>query len=351
MEPNPAMVFSRILVRAPNWVGDAIISLPAFHALRARFPGAHLAVLARPWVADVYRRDGAADNVIPYTAPVGARGLAAKWGAARSLRPGRFDCAILLQNAFEAAMLAFLARIPRRIGYDRDGRGILLTNPIPVPRPGEIGRHESCYYLELLRRAEIIGEVPAVGEIRLGNAEVAREQGARRLAGSGIDGPLVGVSPGAAFGSAKRWPPERFAAAAVRVASALGGPVALFGAAADAGVCAEVERGIMQAGVKAHNLAGRTSLGEFIELAAACRVFLTNDSGAMHVAAALAVPTVAVFGPTDHLGTGPVGPWTRVVVEPVDCAPCKLRECPIDHRCMLRVAPERVAEAALDLLK
>jgi heptosyltransferase-2 len=156
------------------------------------------------------------------------------------------------------------------------------------------------------------------------------------------------VSPGAAFGSAKRWLPERFAEAADRVARELGGTVAIFGSKDERELCASVAAAIA---APARNFAGETSLAEFIDLAAACRVYLTNDSGAMHIASALGVPTVAVFGATNEVTTGPTGPLARVIREPVECSPCLQRECPIDHRCMTRVESARVAQAALDLLR
>ena len=307
-------------------------------------------VLARPWVAGIYSREPFADRVIPYTARKGARDPGGKWRLAKSLKAERFDCAILLQNAFEAALIAWLARIPRRIGYGRDGRGLLLTDAIPVPLPGEIERHESHYYLELLRRAGIIDSVERVEAIRLDGAKAAAECGRKRFDEAGLAGPVIGVSPGAAFGSAKRWYPERFAETAARLAGSESMDVALFGSAAKQNLCESVAGQIREAGAGVHNFAGRTALGEFIEMAAACRIFLTNDSGAMHIASALGVPTVAVFGATDHAATGPTGPLSRVVLEPVDCAPCKLRECPIDHRCMTRVSVDRVLDEVQALL-
>ena len=345
------MGWQRILIRATNWVGDAVMSLPALQAVRRRFPEAEITVLARPWVADLYRREPFADRVLLYEARPGARDWRGKWRAARSLRLEGFDAAILLPNSFEAALIAWLARIPKRIGYRRDGRGPLLTDGAPRPRPGEIPRHESYYYLEMLRRAGLIEELPRVNEICLDGAAEARERGRERLREAGLGPDVIGVSPGAAFGSAKRWLPERFAQAATQVAQARGLAVAVFGSAGEREICERVARGIEAAGAAARNFAGRTSLAEFIELAAACRLFLTNDSGAMHVAAALGTPTVAVFGSTDPEATGPLGRHARIVREPVDCAPCKLRECPIDHRCMTRIEAARVAEAALQLLK
>lgn len=338
------MPFDKILVRATNWVGDAVISLPALRALRERFPRSEISILAKPWVADLYGREPFCDRLIPYTADT----FGAKWGVAKELRAGHFDAAILLQNAFEAAALAFAARIPERIGYARDGRSPLLTRAIPVPRAGEIPRHERFYYLELLRRAGILDAMPENDLIRLDGAGAAREAGARRFREMGLGEVVIGISPGAAYGTAKRWLPERFAEAAMRVAGQLGASIAIFGAQSERDLCATVANAVH---VPVRNFAGETTLAEFIELAAACRVYLTNDSGAMHIASALGIPTVAIFGATDDTTTGPTGPLSRVVREQVECSPCLKRECPIDHRCMTRVSAVRVAETALDLLK
>ena len=338
------MEYPKILVRATNWVGDAVMSLPALRAIRERFPAAEISILAKPWVADLYRRESFCDRLIPYPAP----GLASKWRTARKLRASKFDCAILLQNAFEAAAIACVAGIPERIGYARDGRSALLTKAIAVPRPGEIPLHQRFYYLELLRRAGIIDQLPSSDLIRLEGAPEARVTGIARFRELTLGDCVIGVSPGAAYGSAKQWLPERFADAANRVASELGAAVAIFGSKDERELCEAVAAAIHP---QVKNFAGETTLAEFIDLAAACRVYLTNDSGAMHIASALGVPTVAVFGATDDVATGPTGPLARVIREKVECSPCLLRECPIDHRCMSRVNAARVAEAALDLLK
>ena len=338
------MSCQNILVRATNWVGDAVMSLPALRALRQRFPQAHIAILAKPWVADLYRREHVCDELIPYT----AKTLPEKWTAARALRTNNFNTAILLQNAFEAAAIAYLAGIPERFGYARDGRGFLLTHAISVPQRGEIPRHERFYYLELLRRAGVLDSLPASDSIRLESAPLARAAGQDRFRQLGLGDVVIGVSPGAAYGTAKRWLPERFAEAASRVANEHSASVAVFGSASERALCQSVADAIA---VPVRNLAGETTLAEFIDLAAACRVYLTNDSGAMHIASALGVPTVAVFGATDDQTTGPTGPLARVVREAVECSPCLKRECPIDHRCMTRISAARVAETALDLLK
>ncbi len=323
------MDYKNILIRATNWVGDAVMSLPALRVIRERFPHAHIAVLAKPWVADLYRRETFADEVIPYDR--------SRWEIAGALRKRKFDCAILLQNAFDAALIAWLARIPVRIGYSRDARRLLLTRAVKVPLRGEIPRHERFYYLELLRRSGIIDSLPESEAIHLeagGRKEVRR---------------MIGVSPGAAYGTAKQWLPERFAEAAAKIAIERGAQIALFGSAAERELCVRIADQLKKHTVT--NYAGKTSLGEFIDLASQCEIFLTNDSGAMHIASALGVPTIAIFGATDDIGTGPTGPLARVIRESVECSPCLLRECPIDHRCMTRVSADRVAEEALKLIR
>jgi heptosyltransferase-2 len=321
--------FSSILIRATNWVGDAVMSLPALRVIRERFPRAYVAVLAKPWVADLYKRESFADEVIVYDAT-------SSWRTGLALRPRRFECAILLQNAFEAAWIAWLAGIPQRIGYNRDGRGLLLTRAVKVPALGEIPRHERFYYLELLRRARLIDKLPTCDAIHL--TPPGSRNGKR----------LIGISPGAAYGTAKRWLPERFAEAAAKLAAARGASIALFGSGSERPLCEQVAQQLQ--GFEVTNYAGQTSLAQFIELAGGCELFLTNDSGAMHIASALGVPTVAVFGATDDTATGPTGSKACVVREAVECSPCLLRECPIDHRCMTRVPAGRVVEEAFRLL-
>lgn len=340
------MAWTKILVRATNWVGDAVLSLPALRAIRERNPLAHIAVLARPWVAGLYSRERICDEHV-----VAPRTWSGRLRLARVLRKRRFDVVILLPNSFEAALVARLAGIRERIGYDRDGRGILLSAAIPPPKPGDIPRHESFYYLELLRRAGIIPELPAAAPILLEGVEEARRKGRERLEAMGFRQPVVGISPGAENSRAKQWPPERFVEAARLLAEPLGAAVALFGSPAEQRLGRAVAEQIRRNGGRVLNLAGETTLEQFVEMAAACRVFLSNDSGAMHVASALGVPTVAVFGPTDSVATAPAGPLVRIVRQQVDCSPCMLRDCPIDHRCMTAVSAEQVAQAALELVK
>ena len=305
------------------------MSLPALRAIRGRFPKARIMILAKPSVADLYIHESFADEIILYH-------LQSSWRIGHELRGRQFDCAILLQNAFEAAWIAWLAKIPTRIGYKRDGRQLLLTSAVDVPKPGEIPSHERFYYLELLRRAGLIDALPSSDSIQLASRTASLQKR------------VIGVSPGAAYGGAKRWLPERFAEAAGAVAEARGASIALFGTKSERALCDEVAR--LLNGHEVTNYAGETTLAQFIDLAAGCELFLTNDSGSMHIASALGLPTVAIFGATDDMATGPTGLNARVVRHPVDCSPCLLRECPIDHRCMTRVSSDRVVQEALQLL-
>ena len=342
----------KLLVRATNWLGDAVMSLPALREIRRAHEGWRIAVLARPWIADLYAREDICDRIVVYENRGRHKGLKGKRRLARELRAEKFDRAILLQNAFDAALLAWAARIPERIGYARDGRGLLLTNGIPVADRGGAPAHQRFYYLDLVRRAGSPAAVSACGDIRLDGAEAAAAAGRERWRRRGLPvAPWIGVSPGAAYGGAKRWLPERFAAAARELAGELDAQVAVFGSPAETTAARSIASAV---GKRGHCLAGETSLAEFIELVASCRLYLANDSGPMHVAAALGVPTVAVFGATDPTATGPSASWAKVIREPVACAPCFLRECPIvepiAHPCMRGVEAARVIAAARSLL-
>ena len=332
-----------LIVRATNWVGDAVMSIPALNAIRAKWPQAEITVLARPWVADLYRDQSFANRVISLADsnrnPLGTERTAGE------LRHEKFDCALLLQNAFSAAWLAWRARIPERIGYARDGRSSLLTRAIPVPRPGETPRHESYYYLELLKRAGWLGELPTVEEIRLHVPPSATEKAEAKLQSAGVRAGAmrIALAPGAAYGSAKCWLPERFAAVADSLVEDFGADVIFFGTASETDVSRQI---IAKMRHRPISLVGQTPIGELPALFSRCRLFLGNDSGAMHVAAAVGVHVVAVFGSTDPGGTAPMTPRRTLVRHPVSCSPCFLRECPIDHRCMIRVETAEVHDAA-----
>lgn len=339
----------KILVRATNWVGDAVLSIPALAAIRARWPGAEISILARPWVADIYRGQPYVDRLIPFENKGRHRGLAGIERLAGELRRERFDSAVLLQNAFEAAWIAWRSGIPERIGYARDARGWLLTRAVPVPGPGEAPAHEAYYYLELLRRAGWLDKLPDAGNIRLRveAAALERAEDALVAAGSRRGALRIAFATGAAYGTAKCWPAERYAQLAGRLIAEFGADVILFGAASEAAVAARVA----SAERRAIDLAGKSAIGDLPALLARCNIFIGNDSGAMHVAAAVGLPVIVVFGPTDPGGTAPLTPQLAIVQQRVACSPCFLRRCPIDHRCMTGVSVDAVFAVARPLLR
>jgi heptosyltransferase II len=340
----------KILIRATNWVGDAIMALPALRVVRGRFPDAKIAIVARPYVADIYRGQEICDELISYD-PKGAHaGLSGRERLAKELRAQKLDVALLLQNAFDAAWLAWRAGIPERIGYARDCRSLLLTKSIPVPRRGEIPPHEQFYYLELLRRAGWIDLLPDEHHIqlRVGEAQRLRAEETLAAAGARRNVPRIAIAAGASYGSAKCWPPVCFADFVNRYRRHTDSDVILFGTAAEQQVADAIASGITGPVIR---LIGKTAIADLPALLSRCQLFVGNDSGAMHVAAAVGLPVVAIFGPTDPYGTAPITPHCTVVQEKPYCSPCFLRRCPIDHRCMTSVKPEAVEAAARGWLR
>ena len=329
-------------MRGPNWIGDAVMCEPAIAALRRLFPNAELTLLVKPVVAELFKGHPDVAHILVYDDHGQHAGLTGKWRLANALRRGRFDLAILFQNAFEAALLAFLAGVPSRYGYATDGRRLLLSDPVPRPGRGA-SSHQVEYYLGMLRPLGCEERAASPRLVLFREEETAM---ARRLTESGISGAelLIGVNPGSTYGGAKRWLPERFAETADRLAGQLNAKVLIVGARGEEPL-AQAIAGQIKA--KTVVLSGRTSVRELMAAVKRCAVFITNDTGPMHIAAAFGVPVVAVFGPTDWRTTAPFGTGHALVRQPVDCSPCLLRECPIDHRCMTRVTVDEVYQAAI----
>lgn len=342
----PGKGIERVLIRGTNWIGDVVMTLPAVAAIRKTWPRARISVLAKPWVAEVYRLSPDVDDVILFQEPGRHAGIRGKIRLAGELRGGGFDCAILLQNAIEAAILARMAGIPLRAGYNSDGRGWMLTHS--VRRTKEIRRiHQIDYYLEMVRA---LGCMSAGREVRLRPGTAYSDRTERLFAGFGIaeNLPLIGIAPGAAYGPAKKWFPERFAAVADRLKTEFGAQVILFGSDGDRQSTAEVQKNARQPLI---DVAGKTDLTEAIALISRCSLFLSNDSGLMHIAGALGVPTIAVFGSTNPVTTSPVGEKSLVIRHPVPCAPCLKPVCPTDFRCMELIGVEEVFAAGKKLLR
>lgn len=326
-DPRPM----RIVVRAPNWLGDVILSLPAVRDIRRANPGARIHVLARPSVAALYEAVPEIDGVVI------AKGLFAEM---RAMGQG-FDLAILLTNSIGTALAATVGGVPERWGYSTEARGVMLTRKTPVPRDVR-GRSQVHYYRAMLAA---MGVPPSDALDTSLTPPSAWIEAGRSLLGSGS---FLGVAPGAAKGSAKQWPPARFAEAADRIASELGAKAVLLGSPADAGAAAEVEAAMK---TPVLNLCGRTDLRAFAGVVSSLQALIANDSGAMHLGAALGIPTVGVFGPTNADETHPVGPRATFVRGVAECSPCGHVTCPIDHRCMTSVAPEAVAEVLIQQVR
>ncbi|HEY2548289.1 MAG TPA: lipopolysaccharide heptosyltransferase II [Candidatus Acidoferrum sp.] len=326
----------KILIRSTNWVGDAIMALPALRTVRARFPEAEITILAKPYVAFIYKDQNVCDKIAS---------VDGKRDIVEDLRAEKFDVALLLQNAFQSAWFTWRAGIPERIGYVRDGRSLLLTKAVPTPKPGEIPGHEQFYYLELLRRIGWLDSLPNESFIKLEVPEENRQQAAEFLLSSGVkrDSLRIAIGAGASYGAAKCWPPDRFAELANRLHAETEVEVILFGTRAEAPVSSAIAAGMHRPPI---DLTGKTAINDVPALLSQCHLFIGNDSGAMHVAGAVGLPVVAVFGPTDPFGTAPVTPRCSIIQERPYCSPCFLRRCPTDHRCMTRVTPDMVEAAA-----
>ena len=335
----------RILLRATNWVGDVVISLPALRALRAHHGGDHLAVLARPWVAELYRLLPEVDEVLveePKGRHAGRDGRAILAG---ELRERGFDRAILLPRSFATALVAWQAGIPERWGYRGELRAPLLTHPVPFePRVGE---HELFRHLRLV--AATGAPVPEVPDATFAVPGPVLRAARTKLAEAGLpSGPFAAAHVASFAHEAKRWSEERFAELFRRLAAERGLPVVLLGSAAEAGMNARVA--VLAAPARVFDLAGKTSLPDVLGVVAEAELFVGNDSGLAHLANAAGTPTTVVFGPTDPDATRPWdGPRPdglpvrlRVVRRRVACAPCRFKRCPLDHACMAGVTVDDV---------
>ena len=319
----------KILVRGVNWIGDAVMTLPALRSLKKVFPESRLSLLVKPSVAPIFEKSPFIDEVILYE----EKGFIGKLRLARRLKKDRFSRAILLQNAFDAALISFLAGIPERSGYDRDGRGRLLTRAIPYDSDDRKVHHVD-YYLNLLGASGMAVEYLRPW-IRLALEE--RLSARKRFADSRR--PVLGINAGAAYGSAKRWLPQGFAEVADWFIRDTGGTAVIFGGAAERWITDEIEKKLRHllregSGSRADvgsgtllNLTGKTSLRELIGLISECDVFLGNDSGPMHIAYAVGTPVVALFGSTDPDLTGPLGKGDSVLRADLECSPCFERTC------------------------
>jgi heptosyltransferase-2 len=361
----------KILVRGVNWLGDAVMTTPALLRLREALPRAHITLLTHAKLGGLWQGHPALDAVETFSTEENS------WRVGRRLRDGTFDLAIVLPNSPRSALDVWWAGIPRRIGYAQPWRNLLLTETIPlrpdmvemhkrtepeireliqrgtIEPPPPASAHQMFHYLHLVAT---LGGNPEPLPPKLVVAENAVEQFAKKFGLDAAPGQMwLGMNPTAEYGPAKRWPEERFTEAAIEVRRRTNCRWLIFGLGSDAEMCGRIAENISRATGEdaAMNLAGKTNLAELCAAAKFCRVMLTNDSGPMHLAAALGTPVVVPFGSTSPELTGPGLPGdshNQILRVPVPCSPCFLRECPIDFRCMKNITTEMVVSSVLKLL-
>jgi lipopolysaccharide heptosyltransferase II len=376
LEANP----KKILIRSTNWIGDAVMTTPAVHSIRKNFPDAEITMLAVPWVADIFRMSPDVDNLFIYDKKHLYQGkIKGPLNLAKDLKGFHFDAAILLQNAFEAAFIAKMAGIPIRAGYKRDGRGMLLTHGVTIS--DEIRKkHQVHYYQNMLAG---LGLTIGPDHLRLNLPEklelwaqgfvdclryqspvsmLEQQQGPefpglselKSLSNNGVAIPLVGFNPGAAFGPAKQWPVEKFAQLAGHISHNYGEGgcvIMVFGTAADTRAAQKIRQFSMRTPYHVLDMTGKTSLKQAMALINCCDAFVTNDSGLMHVAAGLGTPSIAIFGSTDHIATGPYSKEAIVLRREMECSPCLQTHCPQGHlKCLESISSKDVYEDLAKML-
>lgn len=342
----------RVIVRGTNWVGDAVMTIPALRELRRVLPAAHITLATRPWAEGLFRDADFLDDILLYDRP--RRSTTRVLHQALEWRRGSFDLAVLFQNAFEAALIAGLARVPFRIGYSTDGRRPLLTHPLKMPA-WTGSRHEVFYYLHIISELErLLYGASRVEEheprFMLGVSEERKTEALKMLEEHGVRAKpfTIALCPGSTNSRAKRWPAERYAALADRFIEEMKANLLLIGSRDEVSVSMEVRRLMRHEPVL---LTGETDLAQLTAILSTVHLLVTNDTGPAHLASALERPVLVIFGPTDPRTTSPFSKSAEIIRQPPDCAPCMLRDCPIDHRCMTVISPEEVYQRATLILK
>ena len=340
----------KILVRGANWIGDAVMTIPALRALRSLYPQANITLYTKPWALGVFQEFDQIDRIL--TIENEGSGLRDTIRESRRVAQGKYDLALLFTNSFRSAAVVRLAGIKQRIGYSREGRGILLTDPIKPPS-WQNERHQVFYYLklieELAKRTDSAISFDAIPSDRqLAVSESRRVKARKTLVEAGLDSakPTIGFGVGSTNSTAKRWGEEKFASLADLIVSS-GANVLLLGAKEEVEISARVAA---LANSDIIDLTGNTDLAAASAILAEIDLFASNDMGLAHLAATVGTKTLVIFGPTNEVVTRPFAPNASVVREEVECSPCMLRTCPIDHRCMTRISPDTVYAKILGML-
>lgn len=338
----------KILVRGTNWIGDAVMTIPAMRELRRIFPDAHIALHTRSWAEGIFRDADFIDEIIAFDKESGLNEIV---GETKRIGHRHFDLGIIFPNSYRSAALAKIGGVKRRFGYAKEGRRFLLTDPVRIPE-WKNSRHEVFYYLNLIAEAEqrMLGTNTVTErepDISLNISEERRNDARVILENAGCDmsKPLIGFGPGSTNSMAKRWPAKNFAALADMLTNDQKANIILMGSSSEKDVAENVSQ---LAETPVFDLSGATTLAEAAAILAEMDMFVSNDMGLAHLAAAAGTPVYVLFGPTNPVTTRPFAPNATVIREPVECSPCMLRDCPIDHRCMTRMTPERVFDMVID---
>ena len=351
----------KILIRCPNWIGDVMLSIPSISAVREAFPSAHISTLIKSNLSPLLEGNPDINEIIPFNPDL--MSIPERLKFYRSFKEKNFNLAILMTNSFESALSVFLAGIKNRVGFNKDMRGIFLTEKIPMPSRKSPRMHQAEYYLTLIEGISIdskLGVPTRVGrqnlklktymsipeDIQMGVNKFWLEKGLTKRHY------IIGMNIGASYGYAKRWMPERFTELADMIyseaeASNYSVEVVLFGGNDDLNIEREI-KGRMKH--KALSIVGKATLKSLAAWIKRCHLFITNDSGPMHIAAAVGTPIVAIFGSTDPSETSPLCSNYTIVRKSVDCSPCWKRKCPTDHRCMELIEVSDVMDAVKEML-
>ncbi len=339
----------KIVVRGTNWVGDAVMTIPALRELRRIFPDAQITLHSRNWAKGIFQDVDFIDKILGFDREKST--FKTLISQASNWRKEKFDLAVVFPNSFESALLSKLGKVPKRFGYAKDGRSFLLTNPIKIPA-WKNERHEVFYYLNLVAEVEknVFGTSSVTeNEPRFElNVSENRKTAARKfLTQNGVDlsKKLVVFCAGSANSPAKRWETKSFAKLGDKLKSELNAEIVLDGAKNEVGISQNVAESMWTAPIV---LTGKTSLAEGMAILSVADLLISNDTGPAHISAALGTKTLVLFGPTNPLTTQPLG--SEIIRKDVECSPCKFRECPIDHRCMIRISADEVFEKAAKLL-
>jgi len=333
----------KILVRAPNWIGDSTLALPSLESLSKNFLDAKIWIIAKKWVKELFVACNFIDGIIPLPDQTDLKSLR---HTAIKIREHHFDIGLLLPNSFSSALLFYLAKIPQRWGYQKDGRWILLTKGVVV-RNQEEPPHLVHYYLGLIEGLGLQFHPPQL-RYSIPEGEKLRAEEYLRALNVDLKKPLVILNPGAAYGPAKRWPAQSYSDLALLFQERKGASVLIIGSAREADLADSISAPL--AG-KPVNLAGKTDLRLLASLISHASLFVSNDSGPMHIANALKIPVIALFGPTLPRQTGPFQQPSTIIKKEVTCWPCYYRQCPFDHRCMRKIEPEEVYQASRKYLE